>query len=129
MQTQKDLPLQFLTTSEPVDARFVIGSFGSSKAYDRTAFKLSIDRDPDEPLPSTEAVRHGKLPEIHHVFKPDPKNPPVVVSLTFAAMVIAAFPILAGLVCQYILSMVYRRLLTIFSGSTSVPTSTTFPLR
>ncbi|KAL2013326.1 hypothetical protein VTN00DRAFT_851 [Thermoascus crustaceus] len=95
--TQKDLPLQFLTTSEPVDARFVIGSFGSSKAYDRTAFKLSIDRDPDEPLPSAEAVRYGKLPEIHHIFKPDPKNPPVVVSLTFAAMVIAAFPILAGL--------------------------------
>lgn len=99
LQTQKDLPTQFLAASELVDARFVIGSFGSSKAYDRAVFKLSIDRDPDEPLPSPEVVRYGKLPEIHHIFKPAPKIPPVIVSVIFAAMVIAAFPILAGVVC------------------------------
>lgn len=76
----------------------VVGSFGSSEAYDRSVFKLSIDRDPNIPIPTVEAARYGKLPEIHHIFKDAPSNPAIIITLAFVAMVGAALPVLAGLV-------------------------------
>ncbi|KAE8145105.1 Oligosaccharyltransferase subunit Ribophorin II-domain-containing protein [Aspergillus avenaceus] len=94
--TQKDLPVQFLSVSEPLDARFLIGSFGSSEAYNGAAFKLAVTRNPDHPVPTVEVSRYGKLPEIHHIFKDGPSSPPIVITLTFVAMVLAALPILAG---------------------------------
>ncbi|KAJ5622353.1 hypothetical protein N7528_005585 [Penicillium herquei] len=95
--TQKELPVQFLSLSEPIDARVVIGSFGSSEAYDSSVFSLSIDRDPDHPVPTIEAARYGKLPEIHHIFKDAATSPPVIITLAFVALVGASLPILAGL--------------------------------
>ncbi|KAF7139686.1 hypothetical protein CNMCM5793_007337 [Aspergillus hiratsukae] len=95
--TQKDLPVQFLSVAEPLDARFVIGSFGNSKAYNEPTFQLTVARNPDEPVPSVEASRYGRLPEIHHIFKSDPQSPPVIVTLVFIGMVLAAFPVLGGL--------------------------------
>ncbi|KAJ5550846.1 hypothetical protein N7461_005544 [Penicillium sp. DV-2018c] len=95
--TQKDLPIQFLSLSNPVDARVVIGGFGSSDAYDSSAFQLSIDRNPNEPVPTVETQRYGKKPEIHHIFKESPSSPPIIITLAFVAMVGAAIPVLAGL--------------------------------
>ncbi|CAI7587323.1 unnamed protein product [Penicillium manginii] len=95
--TQKELPLQFLTLPNPVDARVVIGGFGSSEAYDHSVFKLAIERDVNIPIPTAEAPRYGKLPEIHHTFNNDPTNPPIVITLAFVGAVIAALPVLAGL--------------------------------
>ena len=43
-------------------------------------------------------LRYGKLPEIHHVFRPDPKNPPVILSIVFLAAVLGTLPVLAGVV-------------------------------
>ncbi|KAL2818820.1 Oligosaccharyltransferase subunit Ribophorin II-domain-containing protein [Aspergillus cavernicola] len=94
--TWKDLPTQFLSVSKSIDARILIGSFGSSKAYDEPAFQLSLARGADEPVPTFEVSRYGKLPEIHHIFKDDAQSPPIVITLTFVAMVLATFPILAG---------------------------------
>ncbi|KAH1495525.1 hypothetical protein LV164_004785 [Aspergillus fumigatus] len=95
--TQKDLPVQFLSVAEALDARLVIGSFGSSHAYNEPAFPLIVARNPDEPVPTVEVSRYGKLPEIHHIFKSDPQSPPVIVTLVFIGMVLAAFPVLGGL--------------------------------
>ncbi|KAJ6015453.1 hypothetical protein N7540_010044 [Penicillium herquei] len=95
--TQKELPVQFLSLSEPIDARVVIGSFGSSEAYDSSVFSLSIDRDLDHPVPTVEAARYGKLPEIHHIFKDAATSPPVIITLAFVALVGASLPVLAGL--------------------------------
>ncbi|BCS21007.1 putative oligosaccharyltransferase subunit ribophorin II [Aspergillus puulaauensis] len=95
--TWKDIPTQFLSTSEPLDARILIGSFGSSPAYNKPAFQLSLARNPDEPVPTYEVSRYGKLPEIHHIFKSDPRSPPVVITLAFIATVLAALPLLAAL--------------------------------
>ncbi|KAH8428535.1 putative oligosaccharyltransferase subunit ribophorin II [Aspergillus melleus] len=95
--TQKDLPVQFLSVSEPVDARFLVGSFGSSEAYNGAAFPLLVTHDPDVPVPTVETSRYGKLPEIHHIFKSDPQSPPVVITLAFVGTVLAAFPVLAVL--------------------------------
>ncbi|EEH47008.1 uncharacterized protein PADG_03106 [Paracoccidioides brasiliensis Pb18] len=93
---QKDLPTQFFQSSKPIEARFVIASFGSAKGYDDPVFRLDITRDAsvsEQPLPP----RYGKLKEIHHIFKADPKSPPLIVTLVFVIAVLAAFPVLAGL--------------------------------
>ncbi|PGH08753.1 hypothetical protein AJ80_07791 [Polytolypa hystricis UAMH7299] len=94
--TQKDIPVQFLQSSKPIDANLVIASFGEAKPYDSSVFKLSIERNVNEPIPSSEAVRYGKRKEIHHTFKPDPTSPPAVVSLVFVVAVLAAIPVLAS---------------------------------
>lgn len=57
-----------------------------------------ITRNPDEPVPTVEVSRYGKLPEIHHIFKEDPKNPPIAVTLGFLGVTLTAIPILAGVV-------------------------------
>ena len=99
IQTQKDLPTQLLSSTGPLDASLVIASFGSSKPYNGKAFDLSVELDPGSPLPtSKKPLRYGKLQEIHHIFKPDPKSPPKIITLVFAAAVIAALPILLGAV-------------------------------
>lgn len=101
LQSQKDLPIQFLSLSGPVDAHIVIGGFGSSDAYDNSVFKLSIDRNPEEAVPTVETERYGKKPEIHHIFKDSASSPPIVITLAFVAMVGASIPALAGLVSQF----------------------------
>ena len=99
IQTQKDLPTQLLSSTGPLDASLVIASFGSSKPYSEKAFDLSIELDSGSPLQTPKKpLRYGKLPEIHHIFKPDPKSPPMIITLVFAAAVIAALPILLGAV-------------------------------
>lgn len=104
-----------------MDARFVIGSFGNSKAYNEPAFQLTVARNPDEPVPSVEVSRYGKLPEIHHIFKSDPQSPPVIVTLVFIGMVLAAFPILGGLVS--LSSKQQGRYSDSYSGSSLASTS------
>lgn len=94
--------MQFVNTSQPLDVRFVIGSFGNSLAYDASAFKLSASTSPGEPVPTVDSPRHGKLPEIHHIFKADPTSPPIVVTVMFTALtVLVPFTILIGLVSNY----------------------------
>ncbi|KAJ6140597.1 hypothetical protein N7470_010393 [Penicillium chermesinum] len=94
--TQKDLPIQFLSLAEPVDARVVLGSFGSSTPYDNSVFSLSIERNPDVPVPTVEVARYGKQPQIHHIFKDSPTSPPVAITLAFVGLVLAALPLLGG---------------------------------
>jgi hypothetical protein len=96
-QSHKDLPHQFLTSAEPLVASLVIGSFGSSTPYKSKVFDLAIERDPNVPLSVPEApLRYAAEPEIHHIFKDDPKSPPKIITIVFAAAVAAALPILLG---------------------------------
>jgi oligosaccharyltransferase complex subunit delta (ribophorin II) len=110
-QTKKDLPIQFLSLPEPVDARVVIGGFGTSDAYDSSVFRLSIDRNPELAVPTVETERYGKKPEIHHIFKDSPSNPPIVITLAFVAMVGAALPVLAGLVRRLLMPWYKQQLI------------------
>ena len=83
----------------PLDASIVIGSFGSSKAYNEKAFKLSVESDPNTPADTTsKPVRYGKMPEINHIFRSDPKSPNVLLSLIFSGAVSVTIPILLGVV-------------------------------
>lgn len=98
LKTQKDLPFQFLTTSKPVKASIVLASFGSSSPFNKHAFDLSITYDASAPLavPSP-PERFTSKPEIHHIFKSDPRSPPQIISLVFSLAVAFALPALLGL--------------------------------
>ncbi|KAL8776497.1 MAG: hypothetical protein Q9213_008251 [Squamulea squamosa] len=99
--SHKDLPAQFLSGPKTLSASLVIASFGESKPYRNHAFDLKIDFDPSSPpLSVDKPLRYGKLPEIHHIFKSDPKSPPKIITIVFAAAVIAALPSLFIVVCS-----------------------------
>jgi oligosaccharyltransferase complex subunit delta (ribophorin II) len=91
--SQKDLPVQLLAAGRPLDATLLLGSFGASAPAAVEAFRVEVELDTNVPAPKAEApLRYGKLPEIHHIFRADPKNPPKIVSLVFALAVLATVP-------------------------------------
>ncbi|RMZ83009.1 hypothetical protein DV737_g1767, partial [Chaetothyriales sp. CBS 132003] len=93
--THADLPTQFLRSTSPITASIVIGSFGSSAGYNGQAFSLKIEHDPKILVGLDEKpLRYGKLPEIHHVFRPDPKSPNIVIVLFFTFAAAVTLPIL-----------------------------------
>ncbi|CAD6448395.1 83123f7d-df44-4d0c-b64c-5b226613068b [Sclerotinia trifoliorum] len=95
--TQKDLPVQLLTSSKPLRATLVLASFGSAQAFSNHVFDLDLSHDTSKPIPTYEKpLRYGKLPEIHHIFRPDPQSGPKVFSLAFAFAVLATIPALLG---------------------------------
>ncbi|KAK3903047.1 Oligosaccharyltransferase subunit Ribophorin II-domain-containing protein [Staphylotrichum tortipilum] len=93
--TQKDLPVQFLLASKPLKASVVLASFGSAPGLNSPVFEVQIEADASAPRPAYEKpLRYGKQPEIHHIFRPDPKSPPKIISLVFGLAVIATLPAL-----------------------------------
>jgi oligosaccharyltransferase complex subunit delta (ribophorin II) len=98
-QAQKDLPIQLLQTTKPLRATIVIGSFGDSKGLSNQVFDLDLLYDAAAVKPTVEApLRYGKLPEINHIFKPDPKSGPVLISVFFVLAILASVPVLLGTV-------------------------------
>lgn len=94
-QAQKDIPLQLLASSQPLEASLIIASFGSSTPYKGKAFELTFKLDTTSPQPPKEMpLRYGKLPEIHHIFKSDPMSPPKLITLIFVAAVVMTLPML-----------------------------------
>ena len=126
-KTHKDLPTQFLTTSSPVTANLVIASFGSSTGYNSEAFPLSIQLNSNTPVSTSEKpIRYGKLPEIHHVFRPGPRSPNIVISCVFTVATLATPFLLVGAVS--LRTCHYRPILTsVLSGWLSAATSITSP--
>ena len=62
-------------------------------------FNIAVTPDPTVGQPQYEKpLRYGKLPEIRHIFKADPKSGPVVISLFFVGVVLATVPVLLGTV-------------------------------
>ena len=98
LQTQKDLPFQFLTSSQPARASIVLASFGSTTPTNKHVFDLDVTRDAAAPLalpPTPE--RYTSKPEINHIFKADAKSPPKLISHAFMLAVLFALPGLIGL--------------------------------
>ncbi|OCT54551.1 hypothetical protein CLCR_00867 [Cladophialophora carrionii] len=98
-QTQRDLPAQFLAPNTSLTTSIILASFGASTpGYNQAAFTLQpTASDPSTPFPATETpLRYGKLPEIHHIFRSDPKSPPVIISLVFFGGVLATIPFLVA---------------------------------
>lgn len=103
--------MQLVLSPTPLEASLVVASFGDgAKGYlsSGPSFKVEIRPDPNAPLPKVEeTVRYGKRPEIHHIFRPDPKSPPVVVSLFFVVAVLVMLPGLFAAVRPPFLSFLY----------------------
>lgn len=98
------MPVQLLRSLSPLSASIVIASFGSSAGYNSEAFSVSIALDGNAVPAAEKPLRYGKLPEIHHIFRDDPKSPNVVISLFFVGAVLATVPALLGAVSEPILS-------------------------
>ena len=97
MKTHKELPTQLFATDSPLTASVVIASFGSSTPYQSKAFTLRINRDSATPVVMPDPpTRYSALPEIHHIFKSDPKSPPIMVTALFTFPVFMALPVLFG---------------------------------
>ncbi|KAI1774743.1 Oligosaccharyltransferase subunit Ribophorin II-domain-containing protein [Hypoxylon cercidicola] len=90
-----DLPVQFAAGKELLEASIVLASFGSSEGFRKPFFDVELTRDPNAtPVVYERPLRYGKQPEIHHIFRADPKSPPKVVSLVFVLAVLATLPAL-----------------------------------
>jgi len=51
------------------------------------------------PLPQYEKpLRYGKLEEINHIFRADPKSGPMIISVFFVLAILATVPVLLGAV-------------------------------
>lgn len=102
MQTQKDIPVQFLVSPKPVHASVVIGSFGSAQGVIADAFDVDIKQDSNAPalvIPST--LRYGKKPRIHHIFREETKYPYKIFSIFFVVVIAATLPaLLVGVSCS-----------------------------
>ncbi|KAF7928526.1 uncharacterized protein EAE98_005582 [Botrytis deweyae] len=95
--SQKDLPIQLLTSSKPLRATLVLASFGPAQAFSNHVFDLALSLDASQPIPAYEKpLRYGKLPEINHIFRADPQSGPKIFSLVFALAVLATVPVLLG---------------------------------
>ncbi|KAG6024582.1 hypothetical protein E4U41_001736 [Claviceps citrina] len=91
--SQRDLPVQLLTSQSALEASLVLGSTGAAKGSVTPVFDIDVRMDANHAVARPAApMRYGKLAEIHHMFRPDPKNPPKVVSLVFALAVLATVP-------------------------------------
>jgi oligosaccharyltransferase complex subunit delta (ribophorin II) len=98
LQTHRDIPSPLLTNST-LHASLILASSGISQGYNHLAFYLTPTSDPDTPFPKPEVpLRYGKLEEIHHVFRDDPKSPNILISIVFLGGVLATLPVLFGAV-------------------------------
>jgi oligosaccharyltransferase complex subunit delta (ribophorin II) len=96
-KTQKELPVQLLSSEQNLEATLLLASFGSAKPYSSHVFDLEVKHDSNAPLPKYEKpLRYGKLEEIHHIFKADPQSGPKIISLFFVLAVLATVPVLLG---------------------------------
>lgn len=101
-QTQKELPVQLLSSEQNLQATLLLASFGTSKPYSTHVFDLQVKHDPNVAQPKyNKPLRYGKLEEIHHIFKADPKSGPKIISLFFVLAVLATVPVLLGVVCIF----------------------------
>ncbi|KXL50291.1 hypothetical protein M433DRAFT_61526 [Acidomyces richmondensis BFW] len=96
--TQKELPYQFVTSDKPLKASVILASFGTSNPYNNHAFDLIIQTDPvSPPIAPAEPERYVAKPEIHHIFKSDPRTPPKIISLFFVLAILGTLPMLFGI--------------------------------
>jgi oligosaccharyltransferase complex subunit delta (ribophorin II) len=91
--------LQFLRKDTVLSAYLILASTGDADGYYERAFSVGVKADPTATTGSTEKpLRYGKLPEIHHIFRSDPKSPNFVIVAFFTVAAAATLPVLLGLV-------------------------------
>lgn len=97
--SHKDLPSQFQRANTTLQADLVIASFGSSAGYKSEAFSMqTLNEGGASKALLEKPLRYGKLPEIHHIFRSDPKSGNVLISAVFAMAAMSTLPVLIGTV-------------------------------
>ncbi|RKF64335.1 Uncharacterized protein OnM2_019016 [Erysiphe neolycopersici] len=96
--TQKNFPIQLNVSSQPLRATLLLASFGSSRAFSNHVFNLDVKLD-SQAITATNSryekpLRYGKREEIHHIFKPDPRSGPIIISVIFAIAVTGSLLVL-----------------------------------
>lgn len=92
---QKNLPVQFIVSPQHLRAEIFLASFGPSQAFSNHVFNLEIKPVPNTVAPKYEKpLRYGKREEIHHIFRPEAKSGPAVLSIFFVLAVAATLPVL-----------------------------------
>ncbi|KAI9885008.1 MAG: hypothetical protein M1823_003210 [Watsoniomyces obsoletus] len=95
--TQNYFPAQFLSSSHPLKASIVIGSFGNVQPFKKDLFEIEIKTDANAPATVVKKpLRYGKLQEIYHTFRDMSKSPAAVITLTFVMANISLFLALLG---------------------------------
>ncbi|KZF26179.1 hypothetical protein L228DRAFT_242605 [Xylona heveae TC161] len=95
--SQKDIPAQLIASSKPLHATLLLGSWGTSTPYSKQLFDLNVLKDPKTPIAGAQKpLRYGALEEIHHIFRGDPKSPPIIITAVFTLVVAAILPVLFG---------------------------------
>ncbi|KAF3938832.1 hypothetical protein ABW19_dt0205904 [Dactylella cylindrospora] len=92
----KDIPVSLLT-SPSLSLTLAIASFGQSAPLSVEIATLTpvLDANTKKMIPSP-PLKYGKLPEIHHIFRSEPRSPPKIVSIVFLIAVIVTLPGLFG---------------------------------
>ncbi|CAJ2500067.1 Uu.00g029200.m01.CDS01 [Anthostomella pinea] len=90
-----DLPTQLAASTTPLKASLILASFGAAEGINKPIFDIDVATEPNAtPIVAEKPMRYGKLDDIHHEFRADPKSPPKVISLVFVLAVLATVPAL-----------------------------------
>ncbi|KAK6347315.1 hypothetical protein TWF696_007386 [Orbilia brochopaga] len=91
---QKDIPTALLTAPS-LTLTIAIASFGQSSPLSVEIATIApvLDAAAKKALPAP-PLKYGKLPEIHHIFRGEPRSPPKIISLVFLGGVLACLPAL-----------------------------------
>ncbi|KAJ6256836.1 hypothetical protein Dda_8705 [Drechslerella dactyloides] len=92
--TQKDIPTALLTAPS-LTMTIAIASFGKSSPLSAEIATISpvLDQTAKKALPEP-PLKYGKRPEIHHIFRGEPRSPPKIISIVFLGGVVACLPAL-----------------------------------
>ncbi|KAK6538542.1 hypothetical protein TWF694_010121 [Orbilia ellipsospora] len=94
--TQKEIPLSLLS-SPSLTLTLVVGSFGQGIPVSAEVGTLKLVLDPaTKKTIAQPALKYGKLEEIYHTFRAEPKSPPAIISIVFLGAVLACLPALFG---------------------------------
>lgn len=91
--TQKDLPPFFIASSSPLTLTMAIGDFTENiKSIFIPIAQVQLNYDPMTVSAAKKSlgeppVVYAPLPELRHTFRPDPKNPPKILTLLFLGAV------------------------------------------
>jgi oligosaccharyltransferase complex subunit delta (ribophorin II) len=77
----------------------IIGTFSHNNPINYHIGTVNID----VPYSSPALIKYGPKPEIHHIFKPDQKLPPIIISYSFMIIVLLPWLFLVGAVRIYYL--------------------------
>ena len=95
----KSAPEDLLSSPGNYSLNLIIGTFSHNNPINYHIGTVNID----VPYTPSVHIKYGSKPEIYHIFKPDQKLPPIIISYIFVIIVLSPWLFLTGAVCIYYL--------------------------